>query len=73
MEYGYNSEEESIFHSFMQENEKTLNHKLGRRVTIDSESKKIGREVKDVLRRVSSFITFIRLFSTAKSQNATSF
>lgn len=61
IEFGYNSEEESIFHSFVQENEKYLSQKSSRSFKVNQESKKIGREVRDILRRVSFFIFGINL------------
>lgn len=54
VEYGYNSEEESIFHSFAHEkNEKDLVHKHGKKMTTNKDTKRCTKEVKDILRRVS--------------------
>lgn len=46
----------------MQENEKYLIQKANRSFKINQESKKIGREVRDILRRVS-FVVFLVLYS----------
>ena len=45
----------------MQENEKYLSQKSSRSFKVNQESKKIGREVRDILRRVSFFLFGINL------------
>lgn len=46
----------------MQDNEKYLIQKANRSFKINQESKKIGREVRDILRRVS-FVVFLESYS----------
>ena len=70
-EFGYNSEEESIFHSFSQESESKLVHRHQRKITTNKEPKRCQKEVKDILRRVS--LPAYHGFSFLKGPNATNF
>ena len=53
VEYGYNTEEESIFNSFSQDNHEQVFVKQSKPQKINLESSKSQKEVKEVLRRVS--------------------
>ncbi len=53
-EYGYNSEEESIFQSFVQDTEKNLVRKVSKPQSTKKESQRVKKEVQDILRRLKS-------------------
>lgn len=53
LEFGYNSEEESVFHSFIQENDKTIVQKVSKAFKTKQHPKRLHKEVKDILKRVS--------------------
>lgn len=52
MEFGYMTDEESIFHSFTQEVERSI-PRLNRQVTATKDPSTVDKEIKDVLKRVS--------------------
>lgn len=52
LEFGYMTDEDSIFHSFMQEPERTI-PRLNRQVKAGSDPNSVSKEIKEVLKRVS--------------------
>ena len=67
MEFGYMTDEESIFHSFTQEVERSI-PRLNRQVTATKDPSTVDKEIKDVLKRVSYLAPLIaNLFGTRSS------
>lgn len=52
LEFGYMTDEDSIFQSFMQETEKAI-PRLDRQVKVGTDPSSVQKEIKDVLKRVS--------------------
>lgn len=71
-EFGYMTDEDSIFHSFAQEVEKTI-PRLNRMVACNKDPSSVEKEVKDMLRRVSGLCDFTKRLSIRKSPRLTSF